>query len=194
MAGLGPCDTDPSGTIIHMWELYAMRSFVYLFFADFFLARGVTESQAGGLSGLVAFAVIGMGAPGSVLAGAWADRLGRERVTIWAMGVSGACALGMGWLLHAPLALVLFLALVWGFAVVADSAQFSAVVTEVAPEHAVGTALTLQTPLGFLLTTVTLTAVPYLRDAGGWPLAFGVLALGPAAGIAAMRRLEHLGM
>jgi sugar phosphate permease len=108
------------------------------------------------------------------------------------MAVSGACALLMGWLLHAPFALALSVALVWGFAVVADSAQFSAVVTEVAPAHAVGTALTFQTALGFLLTSVTLTAMPYLRDAGGWPLAFGVLALGPVAGIAAMRRLKNL--
>ncbi|HLM47096.1 MAG TPA: hypothetical protein VK458_24730, partial [Myxococcaceae bacterium] len=92
----------------------------------------------------------------------------------------------------APLVLVLSVALVWGFAVVADSAQFSAVVTEVAPAHAVGTALTLQTALGFLLTSVTLSAVPYLRDVAGWPLAFGILALGPVAGIMAMRRLKNL--
>ncbi|HEX7238892.1 MAG TPA: MFS transporter [Longimicrobiaceae bacterium] len=186
-----PTRLATGGYLGHMWELYAMWTFVAVFFAEYFLARGVTEAQAGGLSGAVAFAVIGTGALGSVLAGAWADRLGRERVTIWAMGVSGACALVMGWLLHAPLALVLTVALVWGFAVVADSAQFSAVVTEVAPEHAVGTALTLQTALGFLLTTVTISAVPPLREAGGWPLAFGVLALGPLVGIAAMRRLEN---
>jgi sugar phosphate permease len=73
---------------------------------------------------------------------------------------------------------------------VADSAQFSALVTELAPEHAVGTALTLQTAIGFLLTTVSIAAVPHLRDAGGWPLAFGLLAIGPALGIVAMRRLE----
>jgi MFS family permease len=169
-----------------------MWAFVYVFFVDFFLARGTGEVRAGVLSGAVAFATIGTGALGCVVAGAWADRLGRERVTIWAMAASGACALLMGWLLHAPLALALFVALVWGFAVVADSAQFSAVVTEVAPAHAVGTALTFQTALGFLLTSVTLTAVPYLRDAGGWPLAFGILALGPVAGIAAMRRLENI--
>jgi len=166
-----------------------MWGFVALFFSDFFLTRGATEARAGTLSALAAFAVIGTGGVGSVLAGAWADRLGRERVTIWAMTVSGACALLMGWLLHAPVPLVLTVALVWGFAVVADSAQFSAVVTEVAPPHAVGTALTLQTALGFLLTSVTLMAVPHLRDLGGWPLAFGVLALGPAAGVVAMRRL-----
>lgn len=180
------------GYLGHMWELYAMWAFVYVFFVDFFLARGSSDVRAGVLSGGIAFAVIGTGALGCVVAGAWADRLGRERVTIWAMAVSGGCALLMGWLLHAPLALALSVALVWGFAVVADSAQFSAVVTEVAPAHAVGTALTFQTALGFLLTSVTLTAVPYLRAAGGWPLAFGILALGPAAGIAAMRRLKIL--
>ena len=169
-----------------------MWGFVAAFFADFFLARGASDVRAGMLSGAVAFAVIGMGGVGSVLAGALADRLGRERITMWAMAVSGACALLIGWLLHAPLVLVLCVALVWGFAVVADSAQFSAIVTEVAPAHAVGTALTLQTALGFLLTSVTITAVPYLREAGGWPLAFGLLALGPLAGIAAMRRLENI--
>ncbi|HEV2733719.1 MAG TPA: MFS transporter, partial [Longimicrobiaceae bacterium] len=166
------------GYLGHMWELYAAWSFVAIFFFDLFLARGAAELRAGALSGLVGFAVIGMGAVGSVLAGTWADRLGRERITIWAMAISGACALLMGWLLHAPLALAVIVALVWGFSVVADSAQFSAVVTEVAPSHAVGTALTLQTALGFLLTSVTITAVPYLREAGGWPLAFGLLALG----------------
>jgi sugar phosphate permease len=108
------------------------------------------------------------------------------------MAASGACALAIGWLLDAPPALVIALAVVWGFAVVADSAQFSAVVTEVAPEHAVGTALTLQTALGFLLTSATISAVPPLRDAGGWPLAVGVLAIGPALGIVAMLRLRRL--
>ena len=166
-----------------------MWAFVYVFFVDF-LARGSSEVRAGVLWGEWPCRDRD-GRGGSVLAGTWADRLGRERVTVWAMAVSGACALLMGWLLHAPLALALSVALVWGFAVVADSAQFSAVVTEVAPAHAVGTALTFQTALGFLLTSVTLTAVPYLRDAGGWPLAFGILALGPLAGIAAMRRLEN---
>jgi MFS family permease len=175
-----------------MWELYAMWTFATVFFFDFFALRGYGEEVALRWSGMVGFAVIGMGALGCVVAGVWADRLGRERITIWAMAVSGACALIIGWLLQAPFPLVLIVALVWGFAVVADSAQFSAVITEVAPSHAVGTALTLQTSLGFLLTTVTLQGVPALREAVGWPLAFGVLALGPAAGILAMRRLDSL--
>jgi hypothetical protein len=106
------------------------------------------------------------------------------------MAVSGVCALLMGWLLAAPAWVAVGVGLVWGFSVVADSAQFSAVVTEVAPAHAVGTALTLQTALGFLLTSVSIAAVPHLRGAGGWPLAFGILAVGPGLGILAMRRLR----
>jgi MFS family permease len=184
---------DESGeAVLYMWELYAMWVSVTPFFFDFFLARGTSDLRAATLAGVAGFAVIAMGAVGCVAAGAWADRLGRERVTIWAMAVSGACALLMGWLLHAPPALVVIVALVWGFSVVADSAQFSAVVTEVAPSHAVGTALTLQTALGFLLTSMTLTAVPYLRDLVGWPLALGILAVGPMAGIATMRRLKSM--
>ncbi|HEU4561800.1 MAG TPA: MFS transporter [Longimicrobium sp.] len=180
------------GYLGHMWELYAMWTYVALFFHDFFARHGAGPAQATARAGVVGFAGIAAGGVGSVLAGRWADRLGRERVTVWAMAASGACALVMGWLLDAPAIVAVAVAIVWGFAVVADSAQFSAVVTEVAPEHAVGTALTLQTAIGFLLTSATISAVPPLRDAGGWPLAFGVLAIGPALGIAAMLRLQRL--
>jgi MFS family permease len=178
------------GYLGHMWELYAMWTWVAVFFLDVLSRRGSAAAVASRGSGLVGFAVIGVGAAGCVLAGRWADRVGRARVAIGAMAVSGACALLIGWLQAAPLAVVVAVALVWGFAVVADSAQFSAIVTEVAPPHAVGTALTLQTSLGFLLTTVTITAVPHLHARFGWPLAFGMLALGPALGIVAMLRLQ----
>ena len=161
------------------------------------VAGSAVAADAGGLSaaalaGVAGFGAIAIGGAGAVLAGTWADRLGRERVTMWSMAVSGACAAVMGWLLAAPLWLVAVVAGVWGFAVVADSAQFSAVVTEVAPRHAVGTALTLQTSLGFLLTAATIWMTVELEIRYGWRVAFGVLALGPWAGILAMRRLQRL--
>ena len=89
--------------------------------------------------------------------------------------------------------LVLAAALVWGVTVVADSAQFSTAVSELSPPGTAGSALTLQTAAGFLLTAVTIYAVSLLNpaDAAGWRLAFGVLALGPAAGILAMWRLRR---
>lgn len=179
-----------AGYLGHMWELYAAWTFVSVFFADYFRLRGAGAAGAEARAGVVGFAMIAAGGIGSVAAGRWADRLGRERVAIRAMWISGFCALAMGWLLRAPAWLAVPVAIMWGASVVADSAQFSALVTEVAPEHAVGTALTLQTALGFLLTSFSIAAVPHLRGAGGWPLAFGVLAVGPALGILAMRRLE----
>jgi len=169
------------GYLGHMWELYAMWTWVAAFFA-------AGAGLAGRGADLAAFAAIAVGGAGCVLGGLAADRVGRERLTIWSMVVSGSCALVIGlsaW--SAPLAIAI--GLVWGFAVVADSAQFSALVTELAPAHAVGTALTLQTSLGFLLTMASIQLVPHLVGLVGWRWAFVALAVGPALGIGAMRRL-----
>src|SRR5262249_32859489 len=109
-----------------------------------------------------------------------------------AMASSAACSIVVGALFGTSPWLLAPLAWFWGFMVVADSAQFSALVTEVAPPHAVGTALTLQTALGFLLTLATIQLVPVLVQAAGWRWAFPVLALGPLAGITAIARLRPL--
>jgi MFS family permease len=178
------------GYLGHMWELYSVWALVGLFFYDLHLARGAPPLTATTLAGVSAFAVIAVGGPGSVLAGTWADRLGRERVAMGSLMVSGACALTVGWLAAAPVGLVVGLALIWGFAVVADSAQFSALVTEVAPQHAVGTALTLQTSLGFGLTAVSIWMSVELAARFGWGVAFSLLAVGPALGVVAMLRLK----
>ena len=179
------------GYLGHMWELYAMWSAVAFFFTAYFSARAMPLESAAAVGGIVAFLAIAVGGPGSVLAGVWADRFGRERIASAAMVVSGACALTIGWLIDAPPWIVLPLALLWGFTVVADSAQFSALVTEVAPPHAVGTALTLQTSLGFALTALTIWGVAELVErTGSWGVAFAMLAVGPALGIVAMARLH----
>ncbi len=178
------------GYLGHMWELYAMWTLVAVFFYDYFTQAGLLNASVAARSGVMAFLVIGAGGLGCVLAGKWADRIGRERVTIASMVVSGACSLVMGWLLHAPLLLVGAVALIWGFAVVADSAQFSALVTEVAPRHAVGTALTLQTSMGFLLTAFTIWGAIELHELFDWRVAFGMLAIGPVLGVVSMLRLQ----
>lgn len=172
------------GYLGHMWELYAMWSWIAAF-----LAAGAGLSARG--ADVAGFAAIAAGGAGCVLGGALADRYGRERVTIGAMALSGTCAALIGLTAAAP-ALVVAVAVVWGFAVVADSAQFSALVTELAPSHTVGTALTLQTSLGFLLTMASIQLVPQLVDVVGWRWAFVALAVGPTLGVGAMRRLLRL--
>lgn len=177
------------GYLGHMWELYPFWTLAGLYTADHVRSAGGSAEGVAVAGALGAFAAIAAGGPGALLAGAWADRVGRERITIVSLAVSGTCALSAGWLLHTPTPLVVLLLLVWGFAVVADSAQFSALVTEVAPRHAVGTALTLQTSMGFLLTAFTIWGTIEVQARWGWTVAFTILALGPLSGIVSMARL-----
>jgi MFS family permease len=174
------------GYLGHMWELFAMWSWIAVFLISSFQLSGVSSTWAS----LAAFAAVGAGGLGSLLAGKLADRMGRTTITIWSMGISGACCLLVGFLYGGSPILLTGLCLVWGFAIVADSAQFSAAVSELAEKEYIGTALTLQTSLGFLLTLVTIRLVPTLESWLGWERAFLFLALGPLAGIWAMAALR----
>ena len=169
----------------HMWELYAMWTWFLVFFSSALGAHGGTSHAA-----LAAFAVLAIGAAGSWLGGLAGDRWGRPETTIAMMAGSAACALLIGLLVSAPAWIVLLVGLVWGFTVVGDSAQFSTLVTELADQSYVGTALALQTALGFGLTTATIWLVPRLEAAFSWRWAFAFLAPGPLLGIAAMARLR----
>ena len=172
----------------HMWELYAMWTWIPAFLRASLAARGEPPR----LAETASFVVIGSGFVGCVAAGLLADRYGRTAVTSAAMAVSGLCCLSIGLLFAGPPAALLALAAVWGASIVADSAQFSACVTELADRRYIGTALTVQTCIGFLLTMVSIELVPRLAAAAGWRWAFPALAIGPALGIVAMLRLRGL--
>ncbi|MBK8979172.1 MAG: MFS transporter [Planctomycetes bacterium] len=175
------------GYLGHMWELYAMWAWVPLCLLASYERAGL-DAQLARLAG---FAAVGAGGFGAVVAGRLADRLGRTAITSASLAVSGSCCLVAGALFEHPLALT-GLCIVWGFAVVADSAQFSAAVTELADPRLAGTALAAQTCVGFLLTAGAIHAVPTLVAALGWRHVFAVLAVGPAVGVWAMLRLRSL--
>jgi MFS family permease len=174
----------------HMWELYAMWAWFVVFFSHVEgrpPGGGIPESAA-----FATFAVIAIGGVGCWLGGVLGDRWGRAETTVLMMVVSGSCALLIGLLVGSPPWVVLLVALVWGFTVVADSAQFSTLVTETSDQTYVGTALTLQLALGFTLSVATIWLVPLLVDLVGWRWAFAFLAPGPAVGTLAMLRLCSL--
>lgn len=178
------------GYLGHMAELYSYWTWIPAFLAASAIgdSHALTAPATPGVR-VLGFAVIAVGGAGCVWGGLVADRIGRTALVIRSLAVSATCCVLIGFAFGHSLWLLAPIALVWGFFIIADSAQFSVLVTESVPAHAVGTAITLQVSLGFLLTTATIQLVPLVVRGAGWPWVFAMLAAGPLLGIASIRRL-----
>lgn len=180
-----------AGYLGHMWELYAMWAWLGIFLAASF------EINSGGydpdlLARYATFAVIGAGGLiGCLAGGLLSDRYGRTTLTMAAMAISGSCALVVGFLFGGPPLLLGIICLIWGITIIADSAQFSASITELSEPELIGTMLTVQTCAGFILTLITIHLMPLLVDTVGWSWAFAPLSIGPFLGVWAMARLRR---
>ena len=179
------------GYLGHMWELYAMWTWIPIFLAASYRASGMSEHLVETFASYGAFAVIAAGGLGSLLAGRLADRWGRTNTTMLSMLVSGVCAVSIGFCFGQAPTIVFIVALVWGFSIVADSAQFSSSVSELSDREYVGTQLTAQTAMGFLLTIVSIRIVPSVLEIVGWQWVFALLAPGPVFGIWSMWQLKR---
>jgi MFS family permease len=174
------------GYLGHMWELYAMWAWLAIFLAAALPASGEATPR------LLAFVCIGIAGCLGAVAGGWlADRVGRTTVTMAAMLVSGACCVASAVAFAAPGWVLVIFGVVWGASIIADSAQFSACVSELAEPAYMGTALTLQTSLGFALTLISIWTLPVIAARAGWQFAFLVLAPGPLLGTWAMATLRR---
>ena len=174
----------------HMWELFAMWAWVGLATTISYSAT-MAAGRAASLGTLTAFLAIALGAVSCVAAGAVADRIGKAEVAILAMLVSATCALLAAVTFGGPAWLTFAIVLLWGIAVVPDSAQFSALVADFAPPHLAGSLLSFQTALGFALTIATVQLTPLAASAFGWPAILALMAAGPALGIVAMLPLRR---
>ncbi len=181
-----------AGYLGHMWELYAMWAWIGIASAAAYEVS-MPEPRALGLAKLTAFLAIGLGGLASVLAGRLADRIGKAEITIIAMATSGTCALLTAWSFGSSAWwLTMTLMLLWGIAIVPDSAQFSALVADAAPAALAGSLMSLQTALGFTLTIFTVQITPLAAATLGWPAVIALMALGPAYGVWAMLRLKAM--
>ena len=176
------------GYLGHIWELYAVWTWLPVFLMASFAESGVTE--AGTWSAVTAFGAIALGGVGCAVAGLLGDRYGRTTVTTVALLVSAGCCALVGLTYGGNPVAVVLVCMIWGVAVIADSAQFSAAVTELADQAYVGTAITLQICLGFTLSVVTIRLIPVCVEWLTWEWTFSPLAIGPLLGVWAMLRLR----
>jgi MFS family permease len=155
-------------------------------------ALGAQHRSVAGRASLLTFAAIGTGAFGCILGGILSDRIGRTLTTARMMMVSGSCAFAIGFAFDGPSWLFITILVIWGISVIGDSAQFSAMVTELADQRFVGTALSVQLGLGFALTVVAIWLMPRMANLmGSWRWTFLVLVPGPAIGTSAMLLLRR---
>ena len=174
----------------HMWELYALWTWLPAFLAASSTAPAGLPAAA--VSGIDAFLVIGVAGLAGCLIGGWAaDRAGRAATAAAALAISGACCLLSPLSFTASRPWLLAFAAVWGAAVIADSGVYSTLLSELADLRYLGTALTAQTAIGFLLTIVTIELIPLLAAAVGWRYALLALAAGPLAALAALTSLNR---
>jgi MFS family permease len=175
------------GYLGHMWELYGCWTWIAAFGAASAAAYGSPHASWGPATAAMTLAA---GAPACVIAGIAADRIGKARVARMSLVMSGVLAACTPLFFGRAPALLLVVAALWGAAVIADSAQFSALVVDFSDPMHIGTALTLQTCAGFLLTIVSIRATSAVAQAFGWEWALAPLAFGPVFGVLALRPLR----
>ncbi|RFB12686.1 MFS transporter [Bacillus sp. HNG] len=174
----------------HMWELYAMWSWFGLFLAESFKTSGMSHFSSP--ASIVTFVVIASGFFGAWFGGVFADRIGREEVTLWSLGVSGTITLIIGFFFGSSPWIMTILGIIWGVSIIADSAQFSAIITEHSDQRYVGSSLTVQLAIGYILTIIVIFLMPFIESIIGWKYTFLILLPGPILGFLSMYRLHRI--
>ena len=188
------------GYTSHNWELLGLWAWLPAFLTAALVFHG-NENPAGLALAFASLTYVANIA-GSIAGGTMADRWGRTQTILTWSCVSLALSLSIGWLIAAPIALLVALACLYNFAGIADSSTHSTVLAESVPPHYLGVAYAVRSVVGFGAGVVSPVVFGWALDlAGGgrasgdafaWGVAWATLGLGALLGPVATWRLQKL--
>jgi MFS family permease len=172
-----------------MWELYAFWVWIPKFLQEVYFQTnpGIDVNLYFSLG---TFLVFISGAIGNMIGGRIADIIGRTKFNIIMLIISGASSLLIGFFLKNAV-IALLIAIIWGLTIVPDSPQYSAMISELSDPAYIGTALAIQTAIGFVITNISIWLVPFIVGLVGWAFGFMILVLGPLFGIFSLIKLRN---
>lgn len=181
------------GYAAHMWEMYGMRSWLAPYMSSALIGWGVGSGRATGLASTMAALIVGIGAFSTAITGSASDRYGRTATISVVMFASALLSFGFGWLINTSLWLTLVIGLCYGYLIVAESPVFSTGLTELVAPGYLGSAMGLQSLMGYSMGMISPTVFGWALDTfkgwqplpgvqGEWAVAFSFLGLGALSG------------
>ncbi|MFV8830303.1 MFS transporter [Alkalihalobacterium sp. APHAB7] len=161
----------------HCWELYAMWAWIGPFLVYYFLQQGFEQEAAIRFGNIAGALVIMIGGIATYIGGRVSDSIGRVKAATFFLIISIFCSIAIGWSVQLPIILMLLLAVVYGFTIVADSPIYNVSITEVADPDVIALALGVQSVLGFTVTIFSPIVFGFFLDQFNWGMAFMVIGL-----------------